>query len=256
MKQKLKPKTRTLVPESSAAMRVLLIEDQESDAELIKRYATMAGSVVLTWVKTLSEGFKRLKNVEAFDIILVDLGLPDSEGLPTLETLLEKSLGVPVVVLTGDLNEHRGVKAVRMGADDYLLKGEIRSESLVRSLRYAVERARKPRDTAAKSEEAFMLRSPGIDIDLRKQLIYRVRAGRRDKIELTPNEFKLFLLLFENVNSVISRNRIVAEIWGEDDGTITIRTVDRHLSSLKKKLEGFDIPIETIYGIGYRFPSI
>ncbi len=246
-----------MVKPSESALKVLLIEDQESDAELIRRYLGASGRAHLTWTKSLSEGLKKLKDVSAFDIILVDLGLPDSEGLPTLEALLESKFGIPIVVLTGDLNEHRGVKAVRMGADDYLLKGEIRSESLVRSLQYAVERVRAPYNTDSKnSEEAFLLKSDQLEIDLRKQLIWRLRGTRREKIELTPNEFKLFLLLFENSNSVVSRNRIVAEIWGGDDSSITIRTVDRHLSSLKKKLDGFDIPIETIYGVGYRFPSL
>lgn len=124
-------------------IRVLLIEDDLVDAQLLKRTLAKATSVgfVQTHVDRLSEALKLLDS-ERFEVILLDLSLPDSSGLETFTDLRSQSPDIPIVVLTGLDDETLALEAVQRGAQDYLVKGQGDSSLLVRSIRYAIERHR------------------------------------------------------------------------------------------------------------------
>ena len=130
-------------PESESALSVMLIEDNPGDARLILESLKEATSqnFVLVQADRLSTGIARLLERE-FDLILLDLSLPDCQRLETLARLREHITHVPVVVLTGLADEAVAVQALQAGAQDYLVKGQIDSQALVRALRYAVERHR------------------------------------------------------------------------------------------------------------------
>jgi DNA-binding response OmpR family regulator len=121
----------------------LLIEDNPGDARLTEELLREArrADFHLEHVDTLAEGLTRVTREEP-EAVLLDLGLPDSQGLEGLLALREKAPYVPVVVLTGLGDEEMGIEAVKHGAQDYLLKGELNSTLLARSLRYAIERMR------------------------------------------------------------------------------------------------------------------
>jgi len=128
------------------SIRVLLIEDDPDDALLIREMlsesrASGSGRPAFTikWAKRQSEGLELLASGET-DIVLLDLNLPDSRGLDTLAPFGAQATEVPVVVLTGLADELTGVQAVRQGAQDYLVKGQLDSRSLSRSLHHALER--------------------------------------------------------------------------------------------------------------------
>jgi diguanylate cyclase (GGDEF)-like protein len=124
-------------------LKVLLIEDNAGDARLIQEMLKdiETASFESEWVSSLSAGLKRLSEIH-FDALLLDLGLPDSKGIETLEQLLSQAPEVPVIVLTGLADEMIGVEAVHKGAQDYLVKGPVSSDLLVRAIRYAIERKR------------------------------------------------------------------------------------------------------------------
>ncbi|WP_423775893.1 PP2C family protein-serine/threonine phosphatase [Cellulomonas fimi] len=119
-------------------VRILLVEDDDGDALLVREHLSDAGLPVdLVWVRSLDEALERLD----VDCVLLDLGLPDAMGIGALERLLRA--GAPaVVVLTGLAGADAGVQAVAAGAQDYLVKGEVDGELLSRSVRYAVQRRR------------------------------------------------------------------------------------------------------------------
>jgi len=120
---------------------ILLIEDNPGDARLIQEYLTEARRVNfnLTIQDTLSEGLEEfLKN--KFDIILLDLNLPDSFGLKTVSIIHEKIKTVPIIVLTGRDDEDLALESMKLGVQDYLIKGRIDSVLLERSINYSVER--------------------------------------------------------------------------------------------------------------------
>jgi len=123
-------------------MHILLVEDNQADAALIQAITRqMAGVAETVHVQRLSEAIKYLQDGCPWDLVLLDLGLPDSQGLETLIQLLGgEQCGVPVVVLTGLDDEENALAAIRNGAQDYLVKGRIDAQLLVRTITYARER--------------------------------------------------------------------------------------------------------------------
>lgn len=118
--------------------RVLLLEDADPDARVVESVLHEL-SFDVRRAPQLSDALIALRS-EDFDVVLADLGLPDSAGLATLEVLREHAVTVPIVVMTGLADESTAVRAVAAGAQDYLIKGSTDTATLVRSLRYAVER--------------------------------------------------------------------------------------------------------------------
>lgn len=96
-------------------------------------------TIEMTWAKRLQEALSLLSE-QTFDVILTDLNLPDSTGLKTFQTILEKTPDIPLVVLTGNMDDKLGVEAVQLGAQDYLTKGEVDNRKVIHSIRYAIER--------------------------------------------------------------------------------------------------------------------
>jgi diguanylate cyclase (GGDEF)-like protein len=126
-----------------AAMRILLIEDNPGDARLLREMlrAEVHSEFAVTTVDRIASGLASLGERE-FDLVLLDLSLPDSEGIDTLRQVRSAAPGLPIIVLTGLNREDMGLMAVREGAQDYLIKGQIDHPLLVRAIRYASERHR------------------------------------------------------------------------------------------------------------------
>ena len=122
-------------------IRILLIEDNPGDTRLIKEMLSDSElfNCVLECTARLSAGLEHLAGQPA-DIVLLDLGLPDSQGLDTLAKVCAHVPGIPVLVLTGMDDEGLALEAVRQGAQDYLLKGAINGRALWRGMTYAIER--------------------------------------------------------------------------------------------------------------------
>jgi serine phosphatase RsbU (regulator of sigma subunit) len=126
---------------ASTGVRLLLVEDDEGDAFLVRELLVDSPTPVdVVWVRSLSDARAALP--DGFDCVLIDLGLPDAHGLDALRGVLADADDTAVLVLTGLDDEHRGNEAVAAGAQDYLLKGKVDASALMRSIRYAVERKR------------------------------------------------------------------------------------------------------------------
>jgi len=134
--------------------KILMIEDSLDDALLIKRKLenSTSSSFLVTSVKTLQDGLEHLAN-EPTDLVISDLGLPDSHGLDTVKKILKAAPHVPLVVLSGFDDESIAIKAVQAGAQDYLVKGHFESSHLERSLNYSIERARLQRELDKNNRE-------------------------------------------------------------------------------------------------------
>jgi PAS domain S-box-containing protein len=125
----------------SEALRILVVEDNPADADLIREMLPHTGpaSFQVESAARLAETLTRLQS-GGIDLVLLDLGLPDSQGLPTLRRLHAAAPNVPVIILTGTDDHELDTAAVQAGAQDYLVKGQINENLLVRSIRYALER--------------------------------------------------------------------------------------------------------------------
>jgi signal transduction histidine kinase len=122
-----------------APLNILLIEDDENDYELTRELLPN-GKTHIVWAQTLKKALEEI-NERLFDVILLDLGVPDSQGLSTLDRIAEAFHQMPViVVLTGNDDDDLAQNALKRGAQDYLVKGQVNRELLRRSLRYAIER--------------------------------------------------------------------------------------------------------------------
>jgi PAS domain S-box-containing protein len=135
-------------------IRLLLIEDSAADARLIKLMLqqSWAMNIECDWVDNRSDGIERLRG-GAYDIVLLDLGLPESTGLETLTVVRRETDAPTLVVMSGSSDEEVALQALHAGAQDYLIKGHVDGESLARSIRYAIGRTQAERALRARTDE-------------------------------------------------------------------------------------------------------
>ncbi|YAF95134.1 MAG: response regulator [Nodularia sp. CChRGM 3473] len=179
-------------------IKVLLVEDNPGDVfllqELLKEVTTV--SVELQPVEQLLEALECLAN-DSFDVMLLDLSLPDSQGLETFIKVARQAKATPIIVLTGIDDETLALRAMQEGAQDYLVKGQVTGDLLVRSMRYAIERQRSE-NALRQSEERFRValkNSPifvfNQDQDLRYTWVYNSMSGWTGEDMLGKNDFDL-----------------------------------------------------------------
>jgi DNA-binding response OmpR family regulator len=218
-------------------VRVLVVEDDEEIAQVLQRSLRMEGYEV----KLAADGVRGLEEAHAFlpDLIVLDLGLPRLDGVDVAKRLREDGDEVPILMLTArDALESR-VEGLDVGADDYLVKPFERQELLARMR--ALLRRRPPRGMAPLRVADLMLNPD----------THEVQRGER-KIELTQREFELLEYLMRNERLVISRQKLLDEVWGYDPFSIT-NTIEVFVSNLRRKLEADGEPrlLHTVRGAGY-----
>ncbi len=150
-------------------IRILLIEDQPGDAQLIQKALSQAGDFAfnLDWVKRLAVGLERLA-AHPIDLVLLDLSLPDRQGLDTLAQTQAQAPHLPIVVLTESEDETLATQAIRLGAQDYLIKSQVTVENsdwLVRAVRYAIGR-KQAEEASRRSEEPYRSLFEGVPVGL------------------------------------------------------------------------------------------
>lgn len=153
-------RVETLVYQEEKRISILLIEDNPGDVRILREMLKESGitQFALEPVDRLETGLERLRT-GIFDMLLLDLGLPDSQGLDTLARVREQVPAIPIVVLTGLANTEVGLKAIQQGAQDYLVKGQVDSGDLVRTIRYAIERKKAEEQIKASLREKEVLLS-------------------------------------------------------------------------------------------------
>ena len=166
--------------------RILQVEDNPGDARLVQIYAQNDPHSELTFdsVKSLASAIEKLQT-EDYDLILLDLNLPDSQGLDTLNALVDRDLFVPVIVLTGMDDQQLALNAVKLGAQDYLLKGPNLENSFSRAVRYAMERYQLfmvQRELALRDELTGLHNRRGLRLLADQQ--FRLAERRKERISL------------------------------------------------------------------------
>jgi DNA-binding response OmpR family regulator len=183
---------------------------------------------------------------DSFDLILLDVGLPDGNGIKLLPKLREvfSDFFVPIIVLSGDNDIVTKVAAFGVGADDYIIKPTDPSE-----LRARIEA--RLRAAQRLTTEKTVIEFEGLTLDVNKMCVIYHNDGNTEKIEMTPYEFKILKLLLSRPDQVYSRESIIDRVWGSDK-YITSRTVDTHISHIRKKIEASKVKIETVLSTGYK----
>jgi two-component system, OmpR family, response regulator MprA len=217
--------------------RVLVVEDDEAIADVLRRSLRAEGHEV----KSAGDGAEALSAAEQFspDLVVLDLGLPRLDGIEVLRRLRADDSDVPVLILTARTETEDRVEGLDSGADDYLPKPFERDELLARIR--ALLRRRPPRGSAS-----IVVGDLQLNPDTRE-----VKRGERE-IELTNREFELLEYLARNQKLVVSRERLLEDVWGYDPFEQT-NTIDVFISNLRRKLEEGGEPrlLHTKRGAGY-----
>jgi DNA-binding response OmpR family regulator len=223
------------------ALRVLVIDDDVRLFDLLKSYLSQ-NDVDLLHARDGREGLGELER-SVFDAVLLDVMMPGLDGVETLRKIRERSR-VPVIMLTARGDESDRVVGLELGADDYVAKPFSPRELLAR-IRAVLRRAQPD----AQSER---LAAGGVTVDV------AARKAEVDgqSVDLTGLEFDILVALVRRAGRVVPRGALLAEA-GRDDVTVSERTVDVHISRLRKKLG--DDPrspqrIRTVRGVGYVLP--
>ncbi|WP_410598860.1 response regulator transcription factor [Amycolatopsis sp. lyj-90] len=218
------------------AVRVLLVEDDTSVADALAETLQTRGHTVSHAIR----GCDALHRHREADVILLDLGLPDMDGLDVLRKVRQVSL-VPVLVLTARGDERSVVRGLRLGADDYLTK-PVRLAELLARMDAVVRRA-----AVSSTPQDDVVRVEDVEIDLAAR---RVLVGGND-IGLTTKEFAVLAVLAARPGTAVSRQQLMDEVWGDAYLAVS-RSLDVHLTQLRAKLDRPGL-LTTIRGFGYRF---
>ncbi|MGW0335884.1 response regulator transcription factor [Streptomyces sp. NPDC003011] len=217
-------------------MHVLLVEDDEPVAQSLRRGLTRYGFEV-DWVTT---GAAALAHPEPYDVVLLDLGLPDTDGLDVCKALRERG-DVPIIVISARSDETDRVVGLELGADDYVSKPFGVREVIARIR--AVMRRTQPRTSPENGPDRYGSR---LTVD-RKAARVRLDGG---EVALAPKEYDLLAFLTEEPGALMSREQIMEAVWDANWFGPT-KTLDVHVAALRRKLKGA-ITIEAVRGVGFR----
>ncbi|MFT5236408.1 MAG: two-component system response regulator PhoP [Shewanella sp.] len=219
-------------------MRILVVEDDPILSHHLKVQLSELGNQVQVAL-TAKEGFYQATNYP-IDVAIIDLGLPDQDGISLIQSLRDAELKAPVLILTARVNWQDKVEGLNAGADDYLVK-PFQKEELVARLDALVRRSAgfvKP-----------VITSGPLDLDLAaKQVIMHDEV-----MEITAFEYQILEYLMRHCHEVVAKQRLLDVVYADKEGDPN--TIEVMVSRLRKKLTlgGLDNPIATIRGQGYKF---
>ncbi len=224
------------------SQHVLLVEDSKEVHQMVK---SAIGSIAeLDWADTISSA-KTKVGEKKYEMILLDIELPDGSGLEFCTYLQENNPQVPIFFLTSHTELSQKVLGFSAGADDYITK-----PFDILELKARVESRLKKMEILKTSSDVVKFKE--IEINKSKQEVKVFDGEKFKKIDLTALEFKLLTFFSDRPEVVIPRDEILDEIWGKDVHVYS-RSVDTHVSKLRKKLEEASSILESVHGAGYKF---
>ena len=213
--------------------RVLVVEDEKEIADLIKIELEIQGYKC----ECVSDGEIAADCIEGenYDLVLLDIRIPKIDGYELLAYIKNFNDEIPVIVITAKAQTKDKIKCLRVGADDYITK-PFEVEELIARMEAVLRRYKKTND---------IIKINDVEINVSSRIV----KNRGEKVDLTPKEFDLLILLAKNKNMALYRETIFEKVWKEDLEVET-RTLDLHIQRLRKKLNWKD-RIKTVYKIGY-----
>ncbi|PQC29259.1 response regulator transcription factor [Enterococcus mundtii] len=218
--------------------KVLLIEDDPTITDFME--VVLAKEQYHVTIATTGMEALNVFQEDSFDLILLDLGLPDIDGIELLK-IIRKRLATPLIVISARNNEHEKVKALDLGADDYVTKPFGMNELLAR-IRTAFRHRKQ-------EELPSVITNGELTLDTESQLL--TKAG--EPIHLTKNEYRILLVLFQHLGKVVTYRVLTSEVWGPYGTDSQVLRVN--MSNIRKKIEKNTIRPEyliTEIGVGYR----
>jgi DNA-binding response OmpR family regulator len=222
--------------------KILIVEDERDIVELL-RYNLRQENFKVDTVRNGADALQRAVDKPP-DLILLDLMLPEVDGLIVCRLLKNdpRTKNIPIVMLTAKDEESDRVAGLELGADDYITKPFSPREVVLR-----INAVLRRLNASNQPEEENQIETHGVVIDLDRHQVLTEDGA----IDLTATEFKLITLFARSPGRVFSRDILMDAIWGQEYYGID-RTIDTHVSRLRRKLGNLGTQIETVYGVGYR----
>lgn len=225
------------------AQLVLLVEDSKEIHRMVEQ--AVAGALIdLVWAQSVGEAADIL-STQTPDLVLLDIELPDGNGVEFCSRIQLDHPEIPVFFLTGHDELSEKIMGFSAGADDYITKPFNPLE-----LRARIEAKLKKIEIIKRSSDYYRWRE--IEIDKAKQEVSILQSGEFSPIELNALEFKILMYFATRPGVVVERDSMLNDIWGEDVHVYS-RSVDTHVSKLRKKLGDQSSLIESVHGAGYKF---
>ena len=225
--------------------RLFLLEDDRSLIDGL-RYSLEKNRFRLTVARTVGEAMERLERTEDYDLLLLDVSLPDGTGFDVCRQVRAQDAGIPIIFLTAADEETNVIRGLDGGGDDYITK-PFRLGELCSRIRAQLRRSGRPQERERKE-----LRSDGLFIDL-----LAGRAYMEDRmLELTAAEYRLLCLLVENEGRVLTRTRILDALWDGNGSFVDDNTLSVYVRRLREKLEedpSAPAHLLTVRGRGYEW---
>lgn len=220
-------------------MKILVIEDDPSVRTLVKAVLEHNGNTVTT-ADNATDGENMAEDIN-YDMIVLDLGLPDGDGYEVCKNLRGKSISTPVLILSGEQETNVKVKCLKVGADDYLTK-PFNTEELIARMEAIQRRTESATDQYVRCG------------DLKVDILKREFFVKETKVSLTNNEFNLLVYFLKNVNRIITQEELASKVWDIHFDTQT-NYINVYISYLRKKIREHTKRdyIETIRKKGFRF---
>ena len=224
------------------ASKILIVEDEPDIVELLVYNLDQAGYKTEA-VFNGAEALDRVK-IELPDLVLLDLLLPEVDGLEVCRTLKRDpdTASIPIIMLTAKGEAIDRIVGLELGADDYITKPFSPREVLLR-IRAVLRRA----PNVARNKPSNQIQIEDLKIDLDRHQVF----SEGSVIDLTATEFKILSLFAHSPGRVFTRSILMDAVWGQEYYGIE-RTMDTHVSRLRRKLGQFGERIETVHGVGYR----
>ena len=223
--------------------KILIVEDERDIVDLL-RYNLQEAGFETDYVRNGADALHRAIE-QSPDLILLDLMLPEVDGLIVCRLLKNdpRTKNIPIVMVTAKTGEQDRIAGLELGVDDYITKPFSPKEVVLR-----VSAVLRRIQVGKQAEETKQIERHGLTIDLDKHQVL-TESG---PIDLTATEFKLITLFARSPGRVFTRDILMDVIWGQEYYGVD-RTVDTHVSRLRRKLGTFGEHIETVHGVGYRF---
>ena len=225
--------------------RLFLLEDDRSLIDGL-RYSLEKNGFRLTVARTVGEAMERLERTEDYDLLLLDVSLPDGTGFDVCRQVRAQDAGIPIIFLTAADEETNVIRGLDGGGDDYITK-PFRLGELCSRIRAQLRRSGRPQERERKE-----LRSGGLFIDP-----LAGRAYMEDRmLELTAAEYRLLCLLVENEGRVLTRTQILDALWDGNGSFVDDNTLSVYVRRLREKLEedpSAPAHLLTVRGRGYEW---
>jgi DNA-binding response OmpR family regulator len=219
--------------------KLLVVDDEPHIVELIELYAAQAGYA--TAHAHDGETAVQLAEREHPDLVVLDLMLPKLNGFDVCKRIRQKS-DVPIVMLTARADDIDKIVGLELGADDYLTK-PFNPRELIARIKAILRRS--GATPAPRANDVLRVGKLELDLAAREARI------NGHTVKLRAKEFDLLVTLIEHRGQVLTRDKLLEIVWGFDFAGET-RTVDVHVAQLRKRIDGAEVDIETVFGVGYK----